>query len=248
MWLVNLTVATETSEMLPYHFAKSVIAHNLKFGCISFTGIWISNLCWWLWKETGYQDGSLHSCHQGPLLLTWFNSVPSMFSNHMLSKCGIYLPIYSLNSTDAPLKVGNRWSISSYSLWWMWLIVHVNEKDPAWYIPFPRADGGFHWTDRSSFQYEKWNLGEPNSNGNDDEDCVLMYTKGHDGFYWDDVGCDEYHPFMCKTDQGMIYLTLYNMKANVSKAPLITRWKKQLLISWFCKKDTYRTSVYEYIQ
>ena len=126
-------------------------------------------------------------------------------------------------------------------------VIIVSERNPAWYIPFPRADGGFHWTDRSSFQYEKWNLGEPNSNGNDDEDCVLMYTKGHDGFYWDDVGCDEYHPFMCKTDQGMIYLTLYNMKANVSKAPLITRWKKQLLLSWFL--DILRkTSVYEYIQ
>ena len=90
------------------------------------------------------------------------------------------------------------------------------------------ADAGFHWTDRSSFQYEKWNLGEPNSNGNDDEDCVYMYTKGHDEYHWDDVACDEYHPFMCKAEQGIIYPTLYNKKISVSGTLFGTRLEEHV--------------------
>ena len=67
---------------------------------------------------------------------------------------------------------------------------------------FSWTDEGFHWIDDTPFQYEKWNLGEPNSNGEDDEDCVQMYTGQHDGSYWSDENCDNFNPFMCKVEQG----------------------------------------------
>ena len=63
-------------------------------------------------------------------------------------------------------------------------------------------DGEFHWTDGSTVQYEKWNLGEPNSNGEDNKDCVRIDIKGHDESYWDDDHCDNGNPFMCKVEQG----------------------------------------------
>ena len=75
-------------------------------------------------------------------------------------------------------------------------------KGTCLYWSFSWTDEGFHWTDDTPFQYEKWNLGEPNSNGEDDEDCVRMYTKEHDGSYWDDNHCDNFNPFMCKVEQG----------------------------------------------
>ena len=89
------------------------------------------------------------------------------------------------------------------------------------------TDQSFHWTDKSSLQYEKWNLGEPafskeptfgggelivDVDGVDDSGgCVRMYTGEHDSSYWDEYSCTNYSPFMCKVEQGITRPNLDNI-------------------------------------
>ena len=94
---------------------------------------------------------------------------------------------------------------------------------------FSSTDQSFHWTDKSSLQYEKWNLGEPAfaeeptfgvggddlivdvDSVDDSGGCVRMYTGEHDSSYWDEYSCNNYSPFMCKVEQGITRPTLDNI-------------------------------------
>ena len=105
--------------------------------------------------------------------------------------------------------------------------------------PFPHTDDGFYWADGSPFQYEKWNLGEPNFNGDDDEDCASMYIKGHDRFHWYDERCNSYNPFMCKVEQGKNSLIPYNVKT----AYLSISWWDHIFQLISCNK-----LLFEYLQ
>ena len=94
---------------------------------------------------------------------------------------------------------------------------------------FSSTEQSFHWTDGSSHQYHKWSPGEPmflqytydlgaNTRTVESVGCVRMYTSEHDASYWDEDGCDNYHSFMCKVEQGITRPSLYN----------ITWWSHQM--------------------
>jgi len=55
------------------------------------------------------------------------------------------------------------------------------------------VEGNMVWSDRSPDVFSKWNGGEPNNWGGN-EDCTVM--QGHGG--WNDLRCDHHREFVCK--------------------------------------------------
>ena len=60
------------------------------------------------------------------------------------------------------------------------------------------GDGSFIWVDESPFDFEFWLDGEPNSNGDDMENCVEAYYLDA---RWNDAGCSDYKAYICMTDK-----------------------------------------------
>jgi hypothetical protein len=61
-------------------------------------------------------------------------------------------------------------------------------------------DGGQFWQGNASGSgtlYQKWSAGQPNDGGNN-EDCLAVATDGT----WQDLSCDEAHPFLCDPADG----------------------------------------------
>ena len=60
--------------------------------------------------------------------------------------------------------------------------------------------GTYIWSDESSVDYVNWASGEPSSNYEEGKECVQMWA--HDDFdigHWNDRGCENKMPFICKT-------------------------------------------------
>ena len=55
------------------------------------------------------------------------------------------------------------------------------------------VEGTFVWSDGSPNAYTRWNWGEPNNAGNN-EDCTTL--EGHGG--WNDLNCSNHRQFACK--------------------------------------------------
>ena len=116
---------------------------------------------------------------------------------------------------------------------------------------------GFIWSDGSPLdQFEKWNLGGPN--GDDNTDCVGMYTTGHDRLHWYSARCEGRNPFMCKAEQGRISPIINNMnepikfplkqnlsiKFNICHEATLFKWTGSLMI--FKKNLGVNESLFEY--
>merc|ERR1719391_612820 len=56
------------------------------------------------------------------------------------------------------------------------------------------GDGGFGWVDGTPFDLEYWLDGEPNSNGEDGEDCVEAYYVTAE---WNDAYCSDLKGYVC---------------------------------------------------
>ena len=59
------------------------------------------------------------------------------------------------------------------------------------------SDGSFSWEDGSAYNFENWYDGEPNSPGNEGEDCVEMYPIW--AGQWNDAYCLNYQQYVCMT-------------------------------------------------
>ena len=58
--------------------------------------------------------------------------------------------------------------------------------------------GVFSWTDNTPFDFDFWLDGEPNSSGEDGEDCIeAYYATGQ----WNDGDCAALHGYVCMTDK-----------------------------------------------
>uniref|UniRef100_A0A8C9R5K2 C-type lectin domain-containing protein n=1 Tax=Scleropages formosus TaxID=113540 RepID=A0A8C9R5K2_SCLFO len=54
-------------------------------------------------------------------------------------------------------------------------------------------EGAWLWIDSTSFNYTRWNPGEPNNYGN--ENCLSINSGAHRG--WNDLHCEKALPFVC---------------------------------------------------
>ena len=61
------------------------------------------------------------------------------------------------------------------------------------------SDGSFSWEDGSAYNFENWYDGEPNSPGNEGEDCVEMYPIWNG--QWNDAYCLNYQQYVCMTSK-----------------------------------------------
>ncbi|XP_070610687.1 C-type lectin lectoxin-Thr1-like [Erythrolamprus reginae] len=60
----------------------------------------------------------------------------------------------------------------------------------------PKKQRTWEWTDRSRNSHLKWNPGEPNNSGNN-EDCVELWDgSGYNN--WNDENCVSERPFLCQ--------------------------------------------------
>ena len=69
------------------------------------------------------------------------------------------------------------------------------------------SDGSFSWEDGSAYNFENWYDGEPNSPGNEGEDCVEMYPMW--GGQWNDAYCLNYQQYVCMTSKRKTFLKKY---------------------------------------
>merc|ERR1719167_278863 len=60
------------------------------------------------------------------------------------------------------------------------------------------GDGNFFWVDKSPFNFEFWLDGEPNSSGDDGEDCIEAY---YITAQWNDAYCLQQMGVVCMTDK-----------------------------------------------
>ena len=56
------------------------------------------------------------------------------------------------------------------------------------------TEGNWVWSDGSPANFENWQTGEPNNNG--DQDCGQMYSGR-----WDDDKCQVLKSFICKNER-----------------------------------------------
>ena len=66
---------------------------------------------------------------------------------------------------------------------------------PSWYVVWIggyRVQNGWAWKDGATFNYTKWNIGEPN-NGGGNENCIISTVTG-----WNDVRCTITKYFICQ--------------------------------------------------
>lgn len=62
-------------------------------------------------------------------------------------------------------------------------------------------DGHWAWSDGSPFDYQNWNVGEPNNYEND-EDCLEIHHSSTYGKDWNDEWCSDKLNFVCKMNIG----------------------------------------------
>ena len=73
-----------------------------------------------------------------------------------------------------------------------------------------RIEKKFRWIDKSDVDYTKWAPGEPNDDGNKNEDCVITWINNQ---YWNDGECHWNDEFVCKT-KSILYLIYFSPPRN----------------------------------
>ena len=88
-------------------------------------------------------NGITIGASSGPFYLYSWTSIPAWISNHTRIKCGKKCLIHSQISTVQLLKFGNRYVISSHTLWWMQLFIHADIKVNPCYLKVPQLDESY---------------------------------------------------------------------------------------------------------
>merc|ERR1711915_275654 len=92
--------------------------------------------------------------------------------------------IISLHSEEEANLIAQKTSQNGYQNFWTGLA--------------RAGDGNFFWVDKSPFNFEFWLDGEPNSPGDDGEDCVEAYYVTAE---WNDAYCSQQMGVVCMTDK-----------------------------------------------